>query len=383
MNILVVCNYELYKNLTYSFVHAQIREYVKLGHRVRVLISSPVGKMGRNDKRIDKPLLIWQADGVELYDMRYLSLGKYGRKKFNVDSALATARLQMTCILKDFCPDVIHAHTFGLDSELGSMLKKQLGCPLVVTTHGSDTTVRVNAGHLAELNRYSNAADAVVAVSNALADRLRKCKTGTEIRVIYNGYCDEGIVGDGEKNECSCLQVSNLIELKQIPVTIHAFEKIYRKYPQARLTIIGQGPDRAELEQLCAELGIAHVVTFTGPLQHQDVMAHMSRTQFYIMPSVREGLPISYLEAMGMKCVIVGTATEGISEIVDHERNGILVQPGDYDAIAEHVCACIADKEKANRIADEAKKTANLLTWHHNAQKLVCLFEELVSKKKT
>ena len=383
MNILVVCNYELYKNLTYSFVHAQIREYVKLGHRVRVLISSPVGKMGRNDKRIDKPLLIWQADGVELYDMRYLSLGKYGRKKFNVDSALATAGLQMTRILKDFCPDVIHAHTFGLDSELGSMLKKQLGCPLVVTTHGSDTTVRVNAGHLAELNRYCKNADAVVAVSYALADRLRKCETDTEIKVIHNGYCDEGITVDGDKTECSCLQVSNLIELKQIPVTIHAFEKIYRKYPQARLTIIGQGPDRAELEQLCAELGIAHVVTFTGPLQHQDVMAHMSRTQFYIMPSVREGLPISYLEAMGMKCVIVGTATEGISEIVDHERNGILVQPGDYDAIAEHVCACIADKEKANRIADEAKKTANLLTWHHNAQKLVSLFEELVSKKKT
>ena len=383
MNILVVCNHNLYKNLTYSYVHAQIREYVTLGHRVRVLISLPMGKLARNGKRFDKPISKWQADGVELLDMRYISLGKCGQKKFNATSAFATVMLQKDRILKDFQPDVIHAHTFGPDSELGAKLKKYLGCPLVVTTHGSDTTIRVNAGHLAELNRYCKTADAVVAVSYALADRLRKCETDTEIKVIHNGFCDEGITVDGDKTECSCLQVSNLIELKQIPVTIHAFEKIYRKYPQARLTIIGQGPDRAELEQLCAELGIAHVVTFTGPLQHQDVMAHMSRTQFYIMPSVREGLPISYLEAMGMKCVIVGTATEGISEIVDHERNGILVQPGDYDAIAEHVCACIADKEKANRIADEAKKTANLLTWHHNAQKLVSLFEELVSKKKT
>lgn len=380
MNILVVCNYDLYKNLTYSFVHAQIREYVKLGHRVRVIVPAAMGKKARNGKRIDKPLLVWQADGVELCDMRYPSLGKYGRKRFNAASALATVRLQSHRIFKDFQPDVIHAHTFGLDSEMGVMLKKMLGCPLVVTTHGGDTTVLVNNKELDKLYHYCELVDVIVPVSKALEGRLRQCGTKTEIRVIHNGYCDEGIIGDAEKLECSCLQASNLIELKQIPVTIRAFEKIYRKYPQARLTIIGQGPDRAALEQLCEELHISDVVTFTGQLQHQDVMAHMARTQFYIMPSVREGLPISYLEAMGMNCVVVGTATEGISEIVEHGVNGILVQPGDYEAIAEHVCGCIADAEKAKRIAEEGNQTAKLLTWHHNAQKLVSLFEELVSK---
>ena len=382
MNILVVCNYDLYRNLTYSFVHAQIREYAKLGHRVRVIIPAAMGKKARNDKRIDKVLSIWQADGVELCDLRYPSLGRYGRKRFNVASALATVRLHLNRIVKDFQPDVIHAHTFGMDSVMGVRLKDLLGCPLVVTTHGGDTTVLANSGRLAELHQYSKGVDVVVAVSEAVEARLKLCKPETEIRVIHNGYCSEGLTGDAEKVECSCLQVSNLIELKQIPVTIRAFEKIYRKHPKARLTIIGQGPDRNELEQLCEDLGISNVVTFTGQLQHQDVIAHMARTQFYIQPSVREGLPISYLEAMGMRCVIVGTATEGIAEIVEHEVNGILVQPGDYDAIAEHVCTCIADEEKATRIAEEGKKTAELLTWHHNAQKLVNLFEELAANNK-
>lgn len=380
MNILVVCNYDLYQNLTYSFVHSQIREYVKLGHRVRVIVPAAMGKKARNGRRIDKPLLIWCADGVEIYDMRFPSLAKYGRKRFNDASALATVRLQWKRIFKDFQPDVVHAHTFGLDSKLGVMIKKRIGCPLVVTTHGGDTTVRVNEGKLEELRGYCEDVDVVVAVSRALAARLEKCGTTTEIRAIHNGFHDEGIRHCVEKVPCSCLQVSNLIELKQIPVTIRAFEKIHSRYPEARLTIIGRGPDRPMLEKLCEELGISDVVTFTGQLQHPQVMEHMARTQFYIMPSVREGLPISYLEAMGMGCVIVGTATEGIAEVVQNGVNGILVQPGDYETIADTVADCIAAPQRANRIAAEGRNTAQQLTWNHNARKLVALFEELIAR---
>ena len=132
------------------------------------------------------------------------------------------------------------------------------------------------------------------------------------------------------------------------------------------------------LENLCKELGIFDVVTFTGQLQHADVMAHMSRTQFYIMPSVREGLPISYLEAMGMGCVIVGTATEGIAEVVEDGTNGILVQPGDYETIAAQVCSCLENPAQAASIAEAGRKTAQRMTWNHNAQKLLALFQELI-----
>ena len=378
MNILVVCNYDLYQNLTYSFVHSQIREYVKLGHRVRVIIPAAMGKKARNGKRIDKPLLISQADGVEMYDMRFLSLAKYGRKHFNENSAFLTVKLLWNRIFKDFKPDVIHAHTFGQDSEMGVMIKKRLGCPLVVTTHGGDTTVRVNNGEQDKLYRYCEHVDVIVTVSKALEGRLRTCGTETEIRTIHNGFHDEGITDAVEKVPYSCLQVSNLIELKQIPVTIRAFEKVYRKHPEARLTIIGRGPDREMLENLCKELGIFDVVTFTGQLQHADVMAHMSRTQFYIMPSVREGLPISYLEAMGMGCVIVGTATEGIAEVVEDGINGILVQPGDYETIAAQVCSCLENPAQAASIAEAGRKTAQRMTWNHNAQKLLALFQELI-----
>ena len=85
MNILVVSEFGLYGELSCSFVHSQTREYAAQGHRVRVIIPNGVGKVGRNGGRIEKPLLISQIDGVELYDLRYVTLSKYGSKYFNTN----------------------------------------------------------------------------------------------------------------------------------------------------------------------------------------------------------------------------------------------------------------------------------------------------------
>lgn len=363
---------------TAIFIHDQMKEYVRAGHEVRVIAPVGIAKPDWFDDRFSLRTKKCVIDGIPHVFPRYLTLSRFGAKHINTPSAVYVVKKQLPDLLDGFQPDIIHAHVLGFGSCIGAALKEMLDCPLVVTTHGSDTTIPVNTGRTADLYRWCKDADVVVAVSKALEERLRQSKTETEIKVIHNGYYDEGITGDVTKEACSCLQVSNLIELKQIPVTIRAFEKIHQQHPQARLTIIGKGPDRAVLERLCEELNISDVVTFTGQLQHHEVIAHMAKTQFYIQPSVREGLPISYLEAMGMGCVIIGTATEGISEIVNHGVNGFLIQPGDYEAIAEHVCACIVDQERTNLLAEQGKKTANLLTWQHNAQKLVNLFEELI-----
>ena len=380
MKILVVAQHQHDGLPTAIFIHDQMKEYVRAGHEVLVIAPVGIAKPDRNGNRLRLWTEFCVIDGIRHVFPRYLTISHLGGRHFNAASSALAVKLQLKNLLGGFQPDVIHAHTLGLGSRVGEMLKQELGCPLVVTTHGSDTTIPVNRGRLDDLRRQCRDVDVVVAVSNALENRLRKCGTETEIRTIHNGYNAEGLLPSMNKEKYSCLQVSNLIELKQIPVTIRAFEKIHRKHPQARLTIIGRGPDREALEKLCEDLQISDAVTFTGQLQHQKVIEYMAKTQFYIMPSVREGLPISYLEAMGMGCVITGTSTEGIAEIVKHEVNGILVQPGDYEAIAEHVCACIEDPAKAVAIAEAGRETAQRLTWQHNAQRLVELFEELCKK---
>ncbi len=147
MNILVVCHFGLYQDLTASFVHNQVKAYVTLGHQVRVIIPFPLGKrLTFSEADGNTFMKRGTADGVKLYYLRFLSLSNFGRRCFNTPSAIAAVRLHLSTVLEDFEPDVIHAHTLGLDSSIGAWLKERLHVPLVVTTHGSDTFVPFNKG---------------------------------------------------------------------------------------------------------------------------------------------------------------------------------------------------------------------------------------------
>ena len=121
MNIFVVCHFGLYQDLSSSFVHNQIREYVREGHSVRVLVPNALGKPDRAGARLGPVLNISRVDGVEIYDLRFFSASGRGRKEFNARSAIAAIRLQWGKIFKDFTPDIIHAHTLGFDSRIGSL----------------------------------------------------------------------------------------------------------------------------------------------------------------------------------------------------------------------------------------------------------------------
>lgn len=377
MNILVVCHYGLYEDLSYSFVHNQIREYAALGHRVRVIIPNGFGKVGRGGSRLEKPLLISQADGVELYDYRYLTLSHFGQRGFNTASAIAAIGLQWNRFFSDFRPDVIHAHTLGFDSEIGAWLKQRFNCPLVITTHGSDTNVPLDKGRADDLKVWCDRADAVVAVSKQLANRLRTCGTTTPVTTIYNGFVPRAIPKDCVRDAFSIIQVGNLVPSKRVDVTIRAFAKLQKKWPDLKLTVIGQGPLRGELEGLSKDLGVADSVCFLGQLPNAEVFRKMSESRFFVMASKPEGFGIVYLEAMAASCITIGTEGQGISDLIEHGVNGFLVPADDPDRIAELLDWCLRNPDEGDRIAQEGKNIASGLTWEKNAEEYVKLFMQL------
>lgn len=382
MNILVVCHSGLYQDLTASFVHNQVREYAALGHQVRVIIPLPFGKQLPFPSAEGGPLLKrGAADGVELFYLRFLSLSNFGKRRFNTPSAIAAVRLHLSSILKGFVPDVIHAHTLGLDSSIGAWLKERLGCPLVVTTHGSDTSVPVEQGRAAELKPLCSGADRVAAVSSALADKLRTCGTETPISVILNGFQPSALPAGIQKTPLSFIQVGHLLEQKRFHITLQAFAAIRKQYPGASLTIIGQGPDQGRLKTLCEALGVTASVRFLGQIPNSAVMEEMSRHQFFVMPSINEGFGIVYLEAMANGCVTVGTEGEGIADLIVSGENGFLVPPDDPDAIVRAVEWCLAHPEEASAMAERGRKDAVGLTWGKNAAQYIELFQSLTEGK--
>lgn len=379
MNILVVCHYGLYHDLSSSFVHAQAAAYAALGHRVRVLIPVPYGKADRQGRRFSRVLTVSRADGVELYDVRFVSLSNFGeRHGWNAAAVKCAVGMCWKRMLEGFVPDVIHAHTLGVDSELGAWLKEKLHCPLVVTTHGSDTSIPVEQGRAAELKPLCDKADRIVAVSSALAGKLAVCGTDTPVSVILNGFRVQALPASSEeKQPCSIIQVGHLIPQKHFDTTLQAFARLQEAYPDAELTVIGQGTEREKLERMAQELGVSKAVHFTGEVSNTEVLSEMSKARFFCMPSVREGFGIVYLEAMVSGCITIGTQGEGIADLIKTGQNGFLVPPEDPDAIAEVVDWCLSHPAEADAVARRGRADALALTWERNAAQYLQLFKEL------
>lgn len=384
MKILIVCHVGMYQDLSSSFVHAQAEAYAAQGHTVRAVILDPAGKADRFGHRLFPTVTVGNADGVEMVNMRFISLSNLGEKGGNAFFAKQSAWMHFSKIFSEFQPDVIHAHTLGSASALGVWLKKRLHCPLVVTTHGSDTAVRIEQGRAAELKPLCDGADCVVAVSSALAAKLKTCGTKTPVEVILNGFRIRSLPAVSEERaQCAVVQVGHLIKQKHFDVTLRAFARLKKEYPAAQFTVVGQGSEREALEALADELGVSKSVHFLGQLPNEAVLAEMSKAQFFCMPSVREGFGIVYLEAMASGCVAIGTEGEGIADLIESGKNGFLVPPEDSEAIWRVMQRCLQHPAEAEAIAARGRKDALSLTWKKNAATYERLFMTLLESENT
>ena len=377
MNILVVCHAGMYRDLSVSFIHAQAEAYTALGHRVRVVVTNPVGKRDRSGHRFFPGVAVHNVSGVEIVDMRTISLSNFGEKGLNLFFAKLTAWLHFSKLFSDFQPDVIHAHTLGTDSALGAWLKKKLYCPLVVTTHGTDTFGPYTFGDKRVLKRYADKADRLICVSSLLKKCLLDCGVTAPMNVILNGFHVRHMAEAVEKTPYSMVQAGYLVERKKADITIQAYAELCQRYPKMTLEIIGSGDQMNRYKELCKELGVTDGVCFRGFLPNEETLAEMAKAQFFCMPSVREGFGIVYLEAMASGCVTIGTEGEGIADLIENGKNGFLVPPEDPDAIIRVIGWCLEHPKESESIAQKGRQDALALTWKRNAEQYIDLFERI------
>jgi len=376
MNILVVALHGYYANYRSSFVHNQARAYAALGHRVRSVVLLPVMKRPDEGKRLTLPITFVEKDGVEICYIRFLSLSNLGTNGFNTASQILAVKLFGKTVVKDFVPDVIHAHTVGIGGNLGGLFKEICGVPLVITTHGSDTLELLEQGKQDELKKYCDQADVLVAVSSALGEKLARCKTETPIRCILNGFSVQKSQGLS-KRPYSLIQVGRLIPQKHVDMTIRAVAALREDYPDIHLEIVGVGSEEGTLRDLCDELGITKDVSFTGMLPNGEVLAHMEQAEIFCMPSYPEGFGIVYLEAMASGCLTIGTQGEGIADLIRDGENGFLVPRDDVEAVTAVIREAFQRPEETHKIAETGRMEARKLTWEYNAETYIELFRKL------
>jgi glycosyltransferase involved in cell wall biosynthesis len=276
-------------------------------------------------------------------------------------------------------------HTHGYRSNIiGLLVSTLLRIPIVTTIHG--WTAHTNSVKLYEcLDRVIlRFFDKVIVVSDDIKNNLLNSRFHThKIEKIYNTI-DCKI----PKNEVSLDKtrkrfrlsrngklvgtIGRLSKEKGVHYLLKAGSEIIAKYPDVKILIIGEGPERQNLETLAKQLHISKNVIFCG--FQENVTEFYPLIDIVVLPSVTEGLPIVLLEALAYSKPIVATRVGGIPEVITNDKTGILVEPQNPSQLAEGIIRVLENSEDANRMASEGRK---LVEEHFNSKDLSKKIEKI------
>jgi glycosyltransferase involved in cell wall biosynthesis len=147
--------------------------------------------------------------------------------------------------------------------------------------------------------------------------------------------------------------VARLHRQKGIVYLLRAAPRILEAVPKTRIVVVGEGPLDGKLRKRAAVLGLEGRLIFLG--ERENARSVMSRFDVFVLASLWEGLPFVLVEAASLGKPIVATAVDGVPEIIDDGKTGLLVRPGDADALAGAVISLLSDKPRAAEMAAAAR----------------------------
>ncbi len=187
--------------------------------------------------------------------------------------------------------------------------------------------------------------------------------------VIFQPIPDDGF---HEKRTQTVVCVSKLRYEKGIDVLLQAWRLIHEQVPEAQLILVGSGPIQPQLMQLAAALEISESVEFAG-LQ-SNVPAQFQRGTIAILPSRWEGMSNALLEAMACGMACVATRVSGSEDLIQEGSNGLLVEPDDYEAMAQALLALLQDPERTALYGKAARVTVEQ---HYTLEQIIALYTDI------
>jgi L-malate glycosyltransferase len=270
------------------------------------------------------------------------------------DLSLANKLAQIT---KEHGIEIIHAH-YAIPYAVTALLAREIVAPqrvkIVTTLHGTDITLVGSHAEFFDLTRHAMlASDAVTAVSRwlreetlrrfALQDALRR-----PIEVIHNFVDTKEFTPAGRApypapgEPFHLVHASNLRPVKRVADVIRVFHNVQRELP-ARLTILGEGPEKGLAQELVAELGVSDKVDFTSTAV--DVAGVLRSAHVNLLLSDYESFGLSALEGMACGTPVAATASGGLPEVITYGSTGLMCPVGDVACSTLGVLALLRDRE--------------------------------------
>lgn len=283
------------------------------------------------------------------------------------------ARLkQLVRLFRESEIDIVHTHN-TLAHFYAAAAAKLAGVPVVINTqHGRGCGDSWKARLQFRLaNRLT---DRIIGVSEDAAALCRRDdrRSSEKTIAIWNGIDLDRFEFRGPANSSTAISVARLSLEKDFSTLIRAVALVVERHPGFRLKIVGDGRERAHLEQLARDLGLTSHVQFLG--ECSDVPQKLAEAAFFVSASRTEGISLTLLEAMAVGLPIVATEVGGNPEIVELGVTGELVPSGQPEQLAQAICGMLDRKSEWPAIGELARQRVER---HFDVRQMVQKYEAL------
>tara|TARA_Y100000815_G_C13321180_1_gene492384 strand:- start:724 stop:1869 length:1146 start_codon:yes stop_codon:yes gene_type:complete len=261
------------------------------------------------------------------------------------------------------------------------LASKGIDLPIITTLHGTDITLLGKDKSFKSVIEFAiNNSDAVTAVSQSLKkETLSSFNINKEIQVVpnfidsnlYKYKIDEDLRRSFvSKEEKLIIHISNFRKVKRVQDVLKVFAKIREKIP-SKLLLIGDGPERLEMEQLCRNLNLCESIRFIGKLKAVEKI--LSVSDLFLLPSATESFGLVALEAMASKVPVISSNSGGLPEVNIDGKTGFLLDVKDVNAMAEKAIYLLKNQE----LLEEFKQNAYVHAMGFDLPNILPLYEKI------
>ncbi|MCS7093679.1 MAG: glycosyltransferase family 4 protein [Candidatus Aenigmarchaeota archaeon] len=273
-------------------------------------------------------------------------------------------------------PDLIHIH-YGVFQSILGLLSRIFGKKIVYTVHGFSGW-RMSKKIIRNLvTLILNHSYKVVCVSPAVVEDLGKFGVKKRKMVyIPNGINFKDFKIKHRKVKKNITFFGRLHKQKGVEYLILAFKKIYKSHRDFKLIIIGDGPDRKRLEEMCGD--IANRVIFTGYVDRKKLIRYLMESCMIVLPSLYEGFPLALLEAMCSGRPVITTNIKPIRSVV---KDGVIfVGVKDVEGLSRRIIKLIKNQRLREFIGRKGREVAKKFDWSFVVDEHIKLYNLLISK---
>ncbi len=282
--------------------------------------------------------------------------------------------------LKQIKPDIIHSHSADMGFFV-SFAARSYNIPSLNTCHGiSFMDKQINFFKRSAEKfflRYSGFKKITAVDYNGL-QTLEKSGFKNSV-YIPNGVNLNDLIGiPGKKNKkFRFLFVGRLEEQKGIIYLIRA-ASLLKANPDFEINIAGDGSQAENLKKIVKDSGLNHVVNFPGKLYGRELQDEYINSDAFVLPSLKEGLPLSILEAMAAGLPVIATDVGGIATICINKVTGLLIKPKDANMLAQAMVEVMENKDLREKLARSGRDVVSRFTWESTEREYGKIYSEIL-----